>query len=139
MSGILEKYLPQAAVSAAFELIKTHNVHLKIVNERVTRHGDYRKMPNGQHKITVNASLNKYRFLITLVHEIAHLAAFAKYGRFIKPHGLEWKKNLSNVDVAFFAARGFSESIVALVGKTLQKPESFKRYGCFVGIGLKTV
>ena len=75
MTEILEKYIPQASVAPAFELIKTHNVHLKIVNERVTRHGDYRNLPNGQHQITVNASLNKYRFLITLVHEIAHLEA----------------------------------------------------------------
>ncbi|PKP15392.1 MAG: sprT domain-containing protein, partial [Bacteroidetes bacterium HGW-Bacteroidetes-23] len=81
MSEVLLKYLPEHAVESVFELIKTNSVHLKIVNERVTRHGDYRRHPSGKHHITVNANLNKYRFLITLVHEIAHLAAFEKYGR----------------------------------------------------------
>ena len=78
MSEVLLKYLPEHAVEPVFELIKTNSVHLKIVNERVTRHGDYRRHPSGKHQITVNANLNKYRFLITLVHEIAHLAAFEK-------------------------------------------------------------
>ena len=91
MTEVLSKYVPQASVVPVFEMIKTHHVHLKIVNERVTRHGDYRKLPDGAHQITVNASLNQYRFLITLVHEIAHLVAFTKYGRYIKPHGKEWK------------------------------------------------
>ena len=43
MENTLEKYIPSAAVLPAIELIKTNNVHLKIVSERVTRHGDYRK------------------------------------------------------------------------------------------------
>ena len=76
MQETLEKYIPQASVASIFQLIKEHQLHLKIVNERVTRHGDYRKMPNGQHVITINSNLNSYRFLITLVHEIAHLVAF---------------------------------------------------------------
>jgi hypothetical protein len=41
------------------ELIRTYAVHLKIVNERVTRHGDYRTLPDGSHLITVNAMANK--------------------------------------------------------------------------------
>ena len=81
MNNTLQKYLPERAVDLVFELIKTNNVHLKIVNQRQTKHGDYRRMSNGTHVITVNNSLNKYAFLITLVHEIAHLVAFEKYGR----------------------------------------------------------
>ncbi len=92
MQETLLKYIPTASVTPVLELIKINNVHLKIVNERVTRHGDYRKLEGGQHQITVNASLNQYRFLMTLVHEIAHLVAFTKYGRNIKPHGIEWKQ-----------------------------------------------
>ncbi len=81
MNEVLKKYLPERAIEPCLVLIKDNGVHLKIVNERVTRHGDYRRLPNGLHHITVNSSLNKYRFLITLVHEIAHLVAFEKYGR----------------------------------------------------------
>jgi hypothetical protein len=62
----------------SFELIVVNRVHLKIVNERQTRHGDYRKGLNGKHEITVNSNLNKYKFLMTLIHEISHLVAFEK-------------------------------------------------------------
>ena len=92
MSNVLQKYLPEHAVANCFELIKENHVHLKIVNERQSRHGDYRRDAQGFHLITVNSSLNKYRFLITLIHEIAHLVAFEKYGRRISPHGAEWKQ-----------------------------------------------
>ena len=73
MIETLARYIPDHAVKPVFELIVSNHVHLKIVNERQTRHGDYRKGLSGKHEITVNANLNKYKFLITLIHEISHL------------------------------------------------------------------
>ena len=64
MSEILEKYLPSHSVIPVFKMIEEHRVHLKIVNERVTRHGDYRKMPSGAHQITVNSTLDLESFKI---------------------------------------------------------------------------
>jgi hypothetical protein len=122
MSEVLLKYLPEHAVELVFELIKTHSVHLKIVNERVTRHGDYRRHPSGKHQITVNANLNKYRFLITLVHEIAHLAAFEKYGRNIKPHGNEWKITFQRLMIPFIRPEIFPNSVLPLVANHFRNP-----------------
>lgn len=122
MSVVLLKYLPEHAVEPVFELIKTHSVHLKIVNERVTRHCDYRRHPSGKHQITVNANLNKYRFLITLVHEIAHLAAFEKYGRNIKPHGNEWKITFQRLMIPFIRPEIFPNSVLPLVANHFRNP-----------------
>lgn len=122
MSEVLSKYLPEHAVVSVFELIKSNSVHLKIVNERQTRHGDYRKAINGKHEITVNANLNKYRFLITLVHEIAHLAAFEKYGRMIKPHGNEWKLTFQRLMVPFIRPEIFPHSVLPLVANHFRNP-----------------
>jgi hypothetical protein len=122
LSEVLSKYLPEHAVVAVFELIKGNSVHLKIVNERQTRHGDYRKAINGKHEITVNANLNKYRFLITLVHEIAHLAAFEKYGRMIKPHGNEWKLTFQRLMVPFIRPEIFPHSVLPLVANHFRNP-----------------
>jgi hypothetical protein len=122
MSEVLSKYLPEHAVEPVFELIKTNSVHLKIVNERVTRHGDYRRHPSGKHQITVNANLNKYRFLITLVHEIAHLAAFEKYGRMIKPHGNEWKITFQRLMIPFIRPEIFPNSVLPLVANHFRNP-----------------
>ena len=122
MSEVLSKYLPEHAVLPCFELIKINSVHLKIVNERQTRHGDYRKGISGKHEVTVNANLNKYRFLITLVHEIAHLVAFEKFGKHIKPHGVEWKMTFQRLMVPFIRPEIFPHSVLPLVANHFRNP-----------------
>ena len=137
MQEVLEKYIPKASVHPVFELIKTNNVHLKIVNERVTRHGDYRKMPTGQHQITVNANLNTYRFLITLVHEIAHLVAFQKYGRTIKPHGVEWKRTFQQLMLPFIRPEVFPNQLLPLLANHFKNPRASSDTDAKLSIALK--
>mgnify|MGYP003109024266 FL=1 len=137
MQEVLEKYIPKASVHPVFELIKTNNVHLKIVNERVTRHGDYRKMPTGQHQITVNANLNAYRFLITLVHEIAHLVAFQKYGRTIKPHGMEWKRTFQQLMLPFIRPEVFPNQLLPLLANHFKNPKASSDTDAKLSIALK--
>jgi hypothetical protein len=122
LSEVLLKYLPEHAVEPCFELIKVNRVHLKIVNERQTRHGDYRKGLSGKHEITVNANLNKYRFLITLIHEIAHLIAFEKFGRAIKPHGDEWKVTFQRLMIPLIRPEIFPHSVLPLVANHFKNP-----------------
>lgn len=137
MTKVLSKYIPDVAVDPVFHLIKTHNVHLKIVNERVTRHGDYRKMPDGRHQITVNASLNKYRFLITLVHEIAHLEAFTKYGHFIKPHGIEWKRTFQILMLPFLRPEIFPTQLLPLLARHFKNPKASSDTDTKLSLALK--
>jgi len=137
MQKVLEKYIPKTSVTPVFELIKANNVHLKIVNERVTRHGDYRKMPTGQHQITVNANLNTYRFLITLVHEIAHLVAFQKYGRTIKPHGVEWKRTFQQLMLPFIRPEVFPNQLLPLLANHFKNPKASSDTDAKLSIALK--
>lgn len=137
MDEILEKYLPERAVQTCFELIKSNEVHLKIVNHRVTRHGDYRRMPNGMHQITVNASLNKYRFLITLVHEIAHLIAFEKFGKRIKPHGREWKQTFQQLMLPFIRPEIFPIKLLPIIANHFKNPKASSSTDANLAIALK--
>ena len=137
MTAILEKYIPEAAVALTFDLIKVNDIHLKIVNERVTRHGDYRTMRNGDHQITVNANLNRFRFFITLIHEIAHLVAFQKYGRFIKPHGREWKLTFQELMLPFIRPEIFPNSILPLVAMHFKNPKATSDTDVKIALALK--
>ncbi len=138
MKEILLKYLPSNAVEPIFELIKMNGVHLKIVNERVTRHGDYRRRPDGSQQITINSNLNKYRFLITTVHEIAHLVAFEKYGRTIKPHGREWKHCFRSLMLPFIRPEIFPDSLLPLIANHFRNPKASSDTDARLSVALKS-
>ena len=137
MNETLSKYLPEHAVKPLFELIVVNQVHLKIVNERVTRHGDYRKGLSGKHEITVNASLNKYKFLITLVHEISHLVAFEKFGRNIKPHGGEWKHSFQRLMIPFIRPEIFPNHLLPLLARHFKNPSASSDTDATLSLALK--
>jgi hypothetical protein len=137
MSKILGKYIPQASIASVFQLITAHNIHLKIVNERVTRHGDYRKMSNGQHQITVNSNLNIFRFLITLIHEIAHLIAFKKYGNSIKPHGIEWKRTFQQLMLPYLRPEIFPNNLLPFLAIHFKNPKASSDTDTNLSLALK--
>lgn len=90
--SILKKYIPQQAVDIIADWIYKYNFKLKIKKSRSSKTGDYtppRKEKN--HLITINHDLNKYEFLLTLIHEIAHLVVYEKHKGKVPAHGKEWK------------------------------------------------
>ena len=137
MKNILGKYIPEQAVDPVFELIKNFGVHLKIVDERVTRHGDYRRLPGRGHQITVNTILNSYRFLITLIHEIAHLVAFVKFGNRIKPHGKEWKYTFQNLMLPFIRPEIFPKQLLPVIANHFKNPKASSDTDAQLSLALK--
>lgn len=137
MKNTLARYIPVHAVRAVFELIVSNQVHLKIVNERQTRHGDYKKALNGKHEITVNASLNQYKFLITLIHEIAHLVAFEQFGKNIKPHGSEWKITFQRLMIPFIRPEIFPQQLLPLLARHFRNPSASSDTDTTLSLALK--
>lgn len=88
----LRQFIPHDAVPKVLEYLQHYKVHLTITRERKSILGDYRHATIYKtHRISVNGTLNPYSFLITLVHELAHLVTFMKYGNRVQSHGKEWK------------------------------------------------
>ena len=137
MSETLSRYIPEHAVKPVFELIVANQVHLKIVNERQTRHGDYRKGLSGKHEITVNSNLNKYKFLITLIHEISHLVAFEKFGRDIKPHGNEWKYSFQRLMIPYIRPEIFPNHLLPLLARHFRNPTASSDTDATLALALK--
>jgi len=84
-------YIPENSHQLISDLIDKENLIVKIVNTRKTKHGDFRKQKNGKFQITINKIDNKYRFLITLIHELAHFKVSSEFKYPTSPHGIEWK------------------------------------------------
>jgi predicted SprT family Zn-dependent metalloprotease len=88
----LNSFLPPGTYHAVEEYLRFYKIHLTVTQHRKSILGDYRHRTHfSNHRISVNGSLNKYSFLITLLHEIAHLLTFEKYGNKVLAHGNEWK------------------------------------------------
>ena len=92
-NNVLAKYLPDAFVPYICDLIISSHVKFKIVAPRRSKLGDFRSsnMRTEKSQISINGNLNPYAFLITTLHEIAHLNTFNHYGNRVTPHGKEWK------------------------------------------------
>lgn len=119
----LKPYLPEGSFELVMPLILQHRVHLTISRHRQTKLGDYRNAHgNKNHRISVNGNLNKYSFLITLLHELAHLLAYEQFGNRIQPHGNEWKKTYGSVLKDFLAQHLFPADIANELKSTLHNP-----------------
>lgn len=90
----LKQFLPEGFEEMIADLLFSAHIQFKIVKPRNTKLGDYRPAHSGKpHRITVNGNLNKFSFLITTVHEFAHLTTYLEFGRSVYPHGNEWKNH----------------------------------------------
>jgi SprT protein len=90
--AIFEKYFPETTTEYCYKLWKEYQFKFKITRPRQSKLGDYCYRSDRGHQITVNANLNPYSFLVTYIHEVAHLQTFKKYGNKPEPHGKEWKR-----------------------------------------------
>jgi SprT protein len=120
---LLDPYLPEGSFDGVAEYIIQHKVHLTITRERATILGNYRhRHLNKNHRISVNGNLNKFSFLITLLHELGHLLAYEKYGNKIPSHGAEWKNEFGKILAGFISKKIFPDDIEKELLKTLRNP-----------------
>ncbi|MCG1035656.1 SprT-like domain-containing protein [Polaribacter sargassicola] len=124
MSSNFQPFIPQKAIPFIQFLIDEHSFDLHIVNQRQTKHGDFRELPNGKFIITVNNNLNKYQFLLTLVHEIAHHVTHQKFGRKVLPHGKEWKMIFQHLMLPFLRPDIYPKEILPYLANYLKNPKA---------------
>lgn len=119
----LADYLPDGSFDAVVQYIHQYKVHLTVTKKRQSILGDYRHSAIGKnHRISINGNLNKYEFLITLLHEIAHLLTFEQFANRVEGHGKEWKNIYGRLLIDFLQKDIFPADIAAVLFKTINNP-----------------
>lgn len=119
----LEEFLPPGSFTMVEQYLVHYKVHLTITRSRTTVLGDYRHAIHGKnHRISVNGNLNPYGFLITLLHELAHLLTFQFHGNRVAAHGREWKNQFGEILKTFIQADIFPPIIRESLVKSLHNP-----------------
>ncbi len=119
----LQQYLPEGSFDEVVYYLQHYKVHLTITRQRQTILGDYRHaIGTKTHRISVNGNLNKFSFLITLLHELAHLFTYEQFGHRVMAHGKEWKNEFSKVLAKFLLQKIFPTDIEKALMRTLQNP-----------------
>jgi SprT protein len=121
--GHLQEYLPPDTAAPILEYLHRYKVHLTITQHRKSILGDYRHRTfSDNHRISVNGSLNPFAFLITLLHELAHLLTFEQHGNKVQSHGREWKIIYGGLLKQFLEHKIFPADIERELRLTLQNP-----------------
>jgi SprT protein len=116
----LRQFIPGEGAVLVLEYLNHYQVHLTITRERKSVLGDYRHATtNSNHRISVNGNLNPYSFLITLIHELAHLVTFMEFGNRVQSHGKEWKGVYRKMLEDFIRLSVFPKDILAALKKNL--------------------
>lgn len=121
---IFQKYFPDRTVDYCFGLWETYQFNFKITRTRQSKLGDYSFRKDKGHKITVNGDLNTYAFLVTYIHEVAHLVTFKQFGNKPKPHGKEWKKSFQDLFLPLLEETFLPISILHPLKEYLQNPSA---------------
>ena len=119
----LQRFLPPETYGAVLQYLQFYKVHLTVAAERKSILGDYRHSTHfSNHRISVNGNLNKFSFLITLLHELAHLLTFEQFGNKVPSHGKEWKAMYGKLLEQFLKNKIFPADIEHELLHSLKNP-----------------
>lgn len=122
---VLENFLPPECSVVIAKWIHFFECEFVISKKRSTKFGDYRPPQRGnKHRISVNHNLNSFAFLITTVHEFAHLYTWNQYENRVKPHGKEWKDNFQKMMKPFLNKNIFPSDIKHAIELYLTNPKA---------------
>ncbi len=122
---IFEQFVPEGAVNYCFSLWQELGFDFKITRDRQSKYGDYRFDPrNGKHSISVNHGLNKFAFLVTYIHEVAHKTTHDLHQNKVNPHGREWKMQFKKLMLPMLREDIFPMDVLAPLARHMKNPKA---------------
>jgi hypothetical protein len=127
MISNLEEFIPVKSINYISSLIEKENIQFKVVKQRRSKHGDFKRTINGDYIITINRFYNQYRFILTLVHELAHYFVTKKYFK-AKPHGKLWKNKFKELLNPLLDKSVFPNDLLKYLSRHMENPKSTFSY-----------
>jgi len=122
---IFRRFVPGEAVTYCVKLYDYFGFEFKIKKARLTKFGDYKyDRQNHRHIITINNDLNPFAFLVTYLHEVAHLVTYQEYKNKVQPHGTEWKTNFQKVAKPVLKESVFPKAVLESLKRYLNNPKA---------------
>ncbi|MCH8903346.1 MAG: hypothetical protein IIA45_05475 [Bacteroidetes bacterium] len=134
----LNGFIPSSALLLIDNIFWKYPARFRIAKRRSSKNGDYQWLFKSQtHEISINQGLNQYAFLITLIHEIAHLKVWENYllkyegmaalslrRRRLKPHGSEWKSEYVALLSPFIKQHVFPKELEKQLIRHMHRPKA---------------
>lgn len=129
ISNNFRKFVPPETAPILASWVIKYKVNVKVKPRRKTKLGDFRPaMGTSPPQITINADLPPYSFLLTFLHEFAHLLVWEKHKNNVDPHGEEWKITFKEVTKQFIEKDVFPSDIKKALIKHFKNTKSSSCY-----------
>jgi hypothetical protein len=126
---ILLDHLMEGSLDQVIEWLERYHVSLTITRKRNTKMGDYRPpVRRNAHRISINGDLHPMAFLVTLIHELAHLVIWEEYQRKVKPHGEEWKNQFRQMLSEIYSLGVFSPDFEDIIQNFIKGKLSYRSF-----------
>jgi hypothetical protein len=123
LEHILVKHVPAGAVSYCLALWDRSSFEFTLSKVRQSKVGDFICRSGNTPEITINSDLHAYLFLITYVHEVAHLQAY-RINQRAEPHGQTWKDAFARLIQPVLTIEVFPERLLNQLIKHIENPKA---------------
>jgi SprT protein len=130
----LSQLVPAPAINYCIELWDQTPFSFTLSKSRNSCFGNHMYHSDKGHKITVNHDLSPHAFLLTYIHEVAHLRTVEeqitqKSGLFNRkkrfdPHGLEWKRNFKVLMEPLLSSSFFPPDVLPALKDYMKNPRA---------------
>lgn len=124
LQDILNKHIPPTAVNYCLQLHQNTPFKFKLRKSRQSKVGDFSCKHGGVPQITVNNDLHPYLFLITYIHEVAHLHVHQRHGHRVEAHGEEWKTSFRDLLQPVMTTEIFPDKLLRGLKRHMVNPKA---------------
>jgi SprT protein len=124
VESILMQHVPAKAVSYCTMLWQEFPFSFKLRKSRRSKVGDFTCRSGQSPQITVNSDLHPFLFLMTYVHEVAHLHVHKALGFKAEAHGEDWKKTFQTLMAPLLTLEIFPDPLLTGLKKHMASPKA---------------